>query len=213
MVCHRVKAVGSRRGGAAGHHGAVVGGVEGGVEHRGGGGLVEVGGRLVEQHGGPVGQDYPRDPEPGALAAGRPSAAGAEPGLQALGQGVDPGAQAGTAESGADAVVARLGCREAHVRRHGGGEDVGFVIDDGDVPADLVQGQGPHVDPVARWPPPAGVGGLWVRGLPRGERARQVGSSTMPVRRVLAERGLINWPGGVRRPQWLDGREAAGAKP
>ena len=54
---------------------------------------------------------------------------------------------------------------------------------------------------------------LWRQGLSQGEIARQVGSSTMPVRRVLAERGLINWPGGVRRPQWLDGREAAGAKP
>lgn len=54
---------------------------------------------------------------------------------------------------------------------------------------------------------------LWRQGLSQGEIARQVGSSTMPVRRVLAERGLINWPGGVRRPKWLDGREAAGAKP
>ena len=48
--------------------------------------LVEVGGRLVEEHPGPVGDDDPGQGEPGALAGGQRGTVLAEPAVEPVGQ-------------------------------------------------------------------------------------------------------------------------------
>lgn len=51
---------------------------------------------------------------------------------------------------------------------------------------------------------------LWGQGWRLADIARDAGTSNVPVKRVLAERGLIPWPSGMRRPRWLAGAALTG---
>ena len=127
------------------------------VEDGGCGGVVEVRRGLVEQHQRAVGEHGTRDAEPGPLAAGHPTTAAAQPGLETVGQAGEPGAEAGALERPPDRGVVGVRAGQAQVRAHGGGEHVRLVVDDGHVAAHVVDGEVANVGVVDRVTAPARV--------------------------------------------------------
>jgi len=77
------------------------------------GGVVQMGGRLVEQQDRAIGQQGPRHADALAFAARDGSAVGAEASVQAGRQGIEPGAQLGFAQAGCQSWVVGIGVGQA----------------------------------------------------------------------------------------------------
>ena len=87
------------------------------------GDLVEVGGRLVEQDPGPVGQHHPGEREPGPLAGGEAGPVLAERLAEAAGQGPDPLLERHPAQGLPEPVVGGVGRRQPEVVGDGAGHE------------------------------------------------------------------------------------------
>ena len=95
--------------------------------------VVEVGGRLVEQHPGPVGDDHPGQRQPGPLAGGERDAVLAHGGGQAAGQVADPFLEGDPAQRRPQQLVVRVGGGDAEVVGDAPGDEHRALGQPGDV--------------------------------------------------------------------------------
>ena len=101
--------------------------------------------RLVEDEDGRIAQDGAGDGDPLALAAGEPDAAFPDHGLVARRQDGDEVVGVGEAAGFLHLVFGRVGLAELEVVLDGAVKEVGVLVDDRDLPAEIVCRHGPDV--------------------------------------------------------------------